>query len=98
MVFIDCENVIPKEQQDKKLFDKLYAEHSGLVKKAVKALKIIMGNGYSFSNLPSAEKALKQYKIENNSVLSFIQDCVVLCPAGMRDNCTTKRMYDVYVA
>lgn len=55
MVFIDCENVIPKEQQDKKLLDKLYAEHSGLVKKAVKALKIVMGNGYSFSNLPLAE-------------------------------------------
>lgn len=98
MVFIDCENVIPKEQQDKTLLDKLYAERAGIVKKAVKALKIVIGNGYSFSTPPSAEKALRRYKIENNSVLSFIQDCVVPRPAGMRDSCTTKKMYDVYVA
>lgn len=98
MVFIDCKNVIPKEKQDKELLNKMYAERAGIVKKAVKALKIVIGNGYSYTNPPAAAKSLEEYKVENNSILSFIAECVVPRPAGFRDNCTTKIMFDVYKA
>lgn len=39
IMVVDCPNVIPKEQQDKQLLEKMYAERRGIVKKAVKALQ-----------------------------------------------------------
>ena len=38
IMVVRCPNVIPKEQQDKRLLDKLYAERGGIVYKAIRAL------------------------------------------------------------
>lgn len=46
IMVVDCPNVIPKEQQDKQLLEKMYAERRGIVKKAVKALQTVIANGY----------------------------------------------------
>ena len=97
MVFIDCKNVIPKEKQDKRLLEKMYAERKGIIRKCVLALKMVIDAGYDYAVPKSAEQSLNEFKIENDSVLSFINECVVERPiAGIMDDCTAKKMYDVY--
>lgn len=49
IMVVRCPNVIPKEQQDKRLLDKLYAERGGIVYKAIRALQTVIRNGYRFS-------------------------------------------------
>ena len=97
MVFIDCKNVIPKEKQDKRLLEKMYAERKGIIRKCVLALKTVIDAGYDYAVPESAEQSLYEFKKENDSVLMFIDECVVKRPIeGFVDNCTTKVMYDVY--
>ena len=97
MVFIDCKNVIPLEKQDKKLLEKLYAERIGIIRKCVLALKTVIDAGYEYAVPESAKESLKAFKKENDSVLMFIDECVVKRPIeGFIDNCTTKIMYEVY--
>ena len=97
MVFIDCKNVIPKEKQDKRLLEKMYAERKGIIRKCVLALKTVIDAGYDYAVPESAEQILNEFKIENDSVLSFINECVIERPiSGIMDDCTAKKMYDVY--
>lgn len=74
---VECSNVIPLAKQDKQLLDKLYAERSGIVHKAVIALKQVIQNGYVFSEPESVAAARKTYMEENNTVIAFFQECIV---------------------
>ena len=97
MIFIDCKNVIPKEKQDKQLLEKLYAERKGIIRKCVLALKTVIQAGYNYAIPTSAIDSLDDFKKKNDSVLMFIDECVVKRPIdGFVDNCTTKIMYEVY--
>ncbi len=58
IMVVRCENIIPKDKQDKRLLDKLYAEREGIVYKAVKALQQVIANGYRFSE-PESVTALR---------------------------------------
>ena len=53
IMLLECKNVIPKEQQDKTLLDKLYAESEGIAYKAIKALQQVIANGYRFDEFHS---------------------------------------------
>ena len=98
MMIVRCDNVIPLEKQDKKLIDKLYAERNGIVRKAVLALKKTLDNGMNFTIPQCCFDNVEKFKIENDSILSFIDECVVKRPTAKLDNCTVKVMYDVYKA
>jgi putative DNA primase/helicase len=96
---IECNNVIPIERQDKHLLDKLYEERDGIVYKAVMALKKVIANGYSFDEPQSVGLARKAYMAENNTVITFFEECMQERPQGkITDNCTTGKVYDVYKA
>ena len=98
MTFIECNNVIPKEKQDKHLIDKLYAERDGIVKKCILALKKVIDNGYNFDEPASSIKALKEYKIENNNVYRFIEECITECHPSRQRECKKAKVYLVYKA
>ena len=94
---IQCTNVIPKEKQDKQLLDKMYSERSGIVQKAIKALLKVISNGYRFDETNSVIQMRKQYMAENNSIISFFNECVIRRPNNrIDDSCTTSRMFNVY--
>lgn len=96
---VDCKNVIPPEKQDKLLLNKLYSERTGIVYKAIIALRQVISNGYAFSEPQSIKNARKAYIAENNTVISFFQECMHKRPNGkIQDSCTTGRVYDVYRA
>ena len=99
IMVVDCPNVIPKEQQDKQLLEKMYAERRGIVKKAVKALQTVIANGYRFTEPDSIAEARRDYQSANSTVISFYKEC--MCPwenGKIVRHCTTGRIYKVYQA
>ncbi len=75
----------------------MYAERKGIIRKCVLALKTVIDAGYDYAVPESAEQSFYELKKENDSVLMFIDECVIKRPIeGFVDNCTTKVMYDVY--
>ncbi len=99
IMVIHCPNVIPKEQQDKQLLDKMYSERNGIVYKAIVALQTVIRNGYCFSEPESVSAAHTQYMSENSTVISFFEEC--MCPwqdGKIHRHCTTGRIYRVYQA
>jgi phage/plasmid-associated DNA primase len=81
------------------LLDKLYAEREGIVYKAVEALQTVIANGYRFSEPDSVTQARNIYMTENNTVISFFDECMAVRPhSKIEDNCTTGKVYKVYKA
>ncbi len=94
IMVVNCPNVIPKEKQDKKLLDKMYAERDGIVYKAVTALQTVISNGYRFSEPASVTAARKEYKGTNSTVISFFEECMCPWQSGkINRHCTTGRIY-----
>lgn len=100
IMVVNCPNVIPLNRQDKRLLDKMYAEREGIVYKAIKALQTVIANGYRFSEPESVSKARETYMNENNTVISFYNECMTIRPkpGSVKDSCTTGKVYDVYKA
>ncbi len=99
IMVVKCPNVIGKDEQDKHLLDKMYAERDGIVRKAVKALQTVIANGYSFSEPESITQARDEYQASNSTVISFYEEC--MCPwedGKIVKYCTTGRIYKVYQA
>ena len=96
---IHCVNVIPQEEQDKCLLDKMYAEREGIVYKAIKALQTVIANGYRFSEPQCVAEQRQQYMVENNTVSAFYNECLFKIELQPTDSFeTVSRIYDVYRA
>ena len=98
ILFINCPNVIPLEKQDHKLLDKMYEERDGIIYKAISALKRVIDNGYRFDIPSSLIKLRDEYKKENDTIVSFIEECLTL----INDNdkltkLTTSQVYRTYM-
>ncbi|MDD6430970.1 MAG: phage/plasmid primase, P4 family [Ruminococcus sp.] len=97
IMVVECKNVIPTEKQDKQLLDKLYAEREGIVRKAILAMQRVIHNGYRFSEPKSVTTAREQYMSDNNTVISFWNECMVQ-RNKISDKATVGKIYDVYKA
>jgi len=95
IMVVECKNVIPPEKQDKQLLDKLYAEREGIVRKAAMAMMKVIKNGYRFSEPKSVTAARGQYMSDNNTVISFWNECMVQ-RGKISDKATVGKIYDVY--
>ncbi len=99
IIVVNCPNVIPMEQQDKQLLEKMYAEREGIVYKAVIALQTVIANGYRFSEPETVAKARKEYQSTNSTVVSFFEECMCAWPQQkINPHCTTGRIFKVYQA
>ena len=74
-VIINCNNVIPAEERDPRLLDKLMAEKDVIASIAIDCLKKAVERGYKFSENEEMSLARRKYAIENNSLLTFVNDC-----------------------
>lgn len=97
IMVVECNNIIPQEKQDKQLLDKLYAEREGIVCKAVLAIQNVIRNGYRFFEPKSVTIAREQYMSDNNTVVSFWNECMVQ-RNKISDKATVGKIYDVYKA
>lgn len=97
IIVVNSTNVIPPEKQDKTLLEKMFSEREGIVYLAVTAMKEAIKNGYNFSVPDVCLENGLSYKEENDSVAMFYRQCCTLRPDGkVIDNCTTKKVFEVY--
>ena len=76
MLIIRCDNVIPKEKQDKKLLEHLLSEAEYILYRLRQGVREFIANGYEY-DIPEDSLELKEeYKKENNSVLLFREECM----------------------
>ncbi len=73
-----CDNVIPPEKRDAELLDKLKAEGEIIVNTAIKVLQQSIARGYVFTESDRTKNNRKNYKIQNNSLSLFLQDCCII--------------------
>ena len=100
IIAVECKNVIPLDQQDKKLIDRMYEERAGIVYKAVMALLTVLANGYRFSEPEGIRQGRVEYQHSNDSALEFMDQCMVrrLEPPKRNDKVTVSVIYQVYRA
>lgn len=97
MIILPCNNVIPKEKQDGKLCEKMFAERDEIMKILYPYFKKILNNNH-FSEPQICIDTKKEYIETSNPVIVFIKECCEkrLGKVQKGDECTTGRMYDVF--
>ncbi|MFV0516518.1 MAG: phage/plasmid primase, P4 family [Aminipila sp.] len=71
---IPCFNVIPKEQRDPRLLEKIMTERYMVFKWALVGLHRLINNNYIFSQCDAADKAMKDYRSRSNTQYRFITE------------------------
>jgi len=94
-----CDNVVPEHMRDGNLLDKMYSEREYIIKLCVEGLKQVISNGYKYDIPDEALQELEKYKIDNDSVLQFIDTCCELKEnrAFEKDEPTKGQIYQMYV-
>lgn len=94
---IECNHYVKPEERDAELVDKLIRESSGIIYKAIQALKTAIANNYNFSIPESSKKLLETYKIQNSPYLSFFKECCTMRQSRKLDSVTQKVMNDIMI-
>ncbi len=98
-ILIECGNVIPAEQRDPMLIEKLMEEREAIVYNAVMALRVLKQRNFKLDLPESCAENLEHYKTENDNVRQFLEECACERPEGCavrKDPCTTANVYRVY--
>lgn len=96
-----CNNVIPKEKQDPTLFEKMLKEKNSILKNAIMELNKVVNNNYKFIEPSNMQVERDKYEIENNTLLTFINECCYLSedtiPSKKTKRSTFKRAYENWI-
>lgn len=87
---------IPKEKQDLKLLEKLLDEKDLIFSMAVDAFAELVQNGYQFTFPEDSEVFLQSYKVQMNSVGTFIDDCLIISGEQRVHTCEILELYHYY--
>lgn len=100
IIVVECNNVIPEEKRDSFLDAHLIEESDYIISLCIKALLRVIKNGYKYDIPEICKLAKKQYEIDNDSFLSFYEECIVdRDPTKpITDYCTKGKIFDVYKA
>lgn len=93
LIIIRFAKPVPQEHRDPALLDKFVAEADGIFMFAVNGLKRLIAQDFRFSETPNTKAELQRYRIDSNSVLSFIEDCCKLSPDAESER---KEIFDKY--
>ncbi len=78
LIIIRFDNPVPKHKRDPNLREKLAVERDGILMWSIAGLKRLIANSYEFSETDRTRAELKRYRVESNSVLSFVEECCEL--------------------
>lgn len=96
LTIIRFRKALPPEKRDAELMEKFIAEADGIIMFAIEGLKRLIANGYHFSETVGMKEELHRYKIDSNSVLSFIDDCCKVAPDSEIERNELYRKYREY--
>lgn len=97
MLIVPCPNIIPEEKQDRKLIEKFGIEREAIIAKSMVYLQRFIKRGNKFEEPAICSKLRNRYKLINEPILLFLNDCTV-----QRDNAdhslitTRDQMYKAY--
>jgi putative DNA primase/helicase len=66
---------LSEDKKDVEMLDKFQAEADGIFMFALAGLKRLIKNKFKFSETKNTNEELHKYRIDSNSVLSFVEDC-----------------------
>jgi len=78
LILINFENVINPAKKDRKLRGKLLLEADGILAWSILGLRRLIANDFLFSETDRTRSALRKYRADNSSPLTFVGECCVL--------------------
>ena len=84
---------VPPEKHDSDLKEKLSEERDGILLWAIDGLKRLIASNYQFGETDRTRAEVKAYKVQNNSVLAFIEEYCKLIPDAVSSR---REMYAEY--
>lgn len=93
MLLINCGPSVTEDERDPLLLDKLYNEREAIVTIALAALRATIEKKYRFTESAESVKLLRAYKIENDVVRQFIDECCIYRTPDTRKDQFTQRIF-----
>lgn len=75
MLCVPCVNVIPPEKRDPELLSKMLSEKQAIINTAIVHLRDFITRGYKFDEPKVCQSFRKEYKVANDNVLQFLNEC-----------------------
>jgi putative DNA primase/helicase len=93
LIIIRFSKQIRQDDRDFNLVDKLSLERDGILRWAIDGLKRVIANNYQFTETDRTKAEVMAYKIQNNSVLAFLDEMCVVEPGATSYR---QEIFDVY--
>jgi putative DNA primase/helicase len=93
LIIMRFEKSVPAKKRDPNLREKLAVERDGILLWAMDGLKRLMANSYLFTETEGTKAELQRYRIESNSVLSFVEEC---CKLEDGAECVREDLFNAY--
>lgn len=93
LIIVPFNRQIEKNKIDKALKYKFQREKEGIFNWALEGLKRLYENNFEFSENELTDGVKKEYKRENNNVISFVEEC---CEIDSLFSCSRIEIYEAY--
>lgn len=93
LIIVPFNRQIEKSKIDKALKYKFQREKEGILNWALEGLKRLYENNFEFSENELTDGVKKEYKRENNNVISFVEEC---CEIDSLFSCSRIELYEAY--
>ena len=93
LIIVPFSRQIEKSKIDKSLKYKFQREKEGILNWALEGLKRLYENNFEFSENELTDGVKKEYKRENNNVISFVEEC---CELDGLFSCSRIELYEAY--
>lgn len=93
LIIVPFNRQIEKSKIDKALKYKFQDEKEGILNWALEGLKRLYENNFEFSENELTDGVKKEYKRENNNVISFVEEC---CEIDSLFSCSRIEIYEAY--
>lgn len=93
LIIVPFNRQIDKNKIDKALKYKFQREKEGILNWALEGLKRLYENNFEFSENELTDEVKKEYKRENNNVISFVEEC---CEIDSLFSCSRIELYESY--
>ena len=93
LIIVPFSRQIEKSKIDKALKYKFQREKEGILNWALEGLKRLYENNFEFSENELTDGVKKEYKRENNNVISFVEEC---CEIDSLFSCSRIELYEAY--
>lgn len=93
LIIVPFNRQIEKNKIDKALKYKFQREKEGILNWALEGLRRLYENNFEFSENELTDDVKKEYKRENNNVISFVEEC---CEIDSLFSCSRIELYESY--